>query len=144
LIAPAAVALYIASQQEESNLCEASRADRIRGSYENKIRFFASPEKVFEVFATEEDEGGNTQMSFCDFLECLTPYNFGEMTPSAATNEYLKKHTPDCLRFADVDDDGNISFTEFIFFLTLHQAPKGVIRRMFKKYNYKMTKEEFS
>jgi len=33
-------------------MCEASRSDRIRGNYENKIRFFASPEKIFEVFAT--------------------------------------------------------------------------------------------
>lgn len=28
-----------------------SRAEKIRGNYENKIRFFSPPEKVFEIFA---------------------------------------------------------------------------------------------
>lgn len=138
------LAYYVANQEEEKNLCEPSRADRIRGNYENKIRFFASPEKVFEVFATEEDEEGNTQMSYCDFLECLTPYNQGELMESDAVKEYLKDHTPKAMKFADSDGDGNISFTEFIFFLTIYQAPQGVIRRIFKKYNNKLTEEEFS
>jgi len=31
---------------------EVSQTDRIRGNYENKIRFFSPPEKVFEIFAT--------------------------------------------------------------------------------------------
>ena len=78
-MAPAVLALYIASREEDRNLCEATRADRIRGNYENKIRFFASPEKVFEVFATEEDKEGEPQMSYSDFLDCLTPYNQGEL-----------------------------------------------------------------
>ena len=40
-------------------LCEEpSTPDRIRGNYENKIRFFAAPEKIFETFATIRDETG--------------------------------------------------------------------------------------
>ena len=56
-------------------LCEASTADRIRGNYENKIRFFAPPEKIFEVFATNQQEDGGLQMSYSDFLRALTPFN---------------------------------------------------------------------
>ena len=123
LVAPAALAFYVANQEEEKNLCEPSRADRIRGNYENKIRFFASPEKVFEVFATEEDEQGNTQMSYSDFLDCLTPYSQGDLMEQSAIVEYLKNHTPEVLKIADSDGDGNISYTEFIFFLTIYQAP---------------------
>ena len=78
-LGPLAVAVYLATEEEKPNLCEASRADRIRGNYENKIRFFASPEKVFEVFSTQEDEKGDTQMSYSDFLHTLTPYNQGEL-----------------------------------------------------------------
>ena len=54
MLAPLAVALYQLNQ--DANECEPSRADKIRGGYENKIRFFASPEKVYEVFASETDE----------------------------------------------------------------------------------------
>jgi len=40
-------------QNEEYASCEAAtRADTIRGNYENKIRFFSPPEKSFEIFAT--------------------------------------------------------------------------------------------
>lgn len=79
MMIPLAVGLYAATKQEsEGNECEASRSDLIRGKYENKIRFFASPEKVFEVFATEQDEG-KPMMSYADFLHCITPYNFGEL-----------------------------------------------------------------
>lgn len=144
LIAPCALAVYLACQQEEASECEASRADLIRGSYENKIRFFASPEKVFEVFAGEEDSEGQTQMSYADFLRCLTPYNNMELLELKQIEEYLKEHTPQILKYADSDGDGQISYTEFVFFLMLYQCPEGVIHRIFKKYGGKLTSEEFS
>jgi hypothetical protein len=33
----------------------------------------------------------------------------------------------------DADGNGQICFTEFIFFLTFYQAPDGRIRKMFKR-----------
>ena len=67
----------------EPALCEtASTADRIRGNYENKIRFFASPEKIFEVFSTEQEDNGALQMSYSDFLRALTPYNYASIKDS--------------------------------------------------------------
>jgi len=72
-------------------------------------------------------------MSYSDFLHCMTPYNFGELLEQGEINEYLKDHTPSILKIADSDHDGKISYTEFIFFLTLYQAPDGKVRKMFKK-----------
>jgi len=132
LLAPLAIAFYMGSQNQEDTAveCEASRSDRIRGNYENKIRFFAAPEKVFEIFASEEDEGDqSTQMSYSDFLHCLTPYNNGELISDEDIKEYLKNNTPRIFEVADPDKNGQISYTEFIFFLTLHQVGQGRLRR---------------
>lgn len=40
-----------------------------------------------------------------------------------AIKEYLKDHVPEVMKFADSDGDGAISYTEFVFFLTIYQAP---------------------
>jgi hypothetical protein len=81
MVAPLALALYMNQRQEPTAVeCEASRADKIRGNYENKIRFFAAPEKVFEIFASEQD-GDELVMSYGDFLHAMTPYNMDELMP---------------------------------------------------------------
>ena len=51
-----ALAYYAYDQQSKPSDCEASTADRIRGNYENKVRFFSPPEKIFETFSTQKDE----------------------------------------------------------------------------------------
>jgi hypothetical protein len=120
LIAPLALAVYIAnSDLTESAVseCEPSRADRIRGSYENKIRFFSSPEKVFEVFSSIRTESGEVKMSYSDFLHALTPYTHGEL--NSVSDEYIKEQSEHIRSIIDYDDDGSISFTEFVFFLTI-------------------------
>ena len=99
---------------------------------------------MFEVFATEEDKEGEPQMSYSDFLDCLTPYNQGELMQREAIDTYVKDHTPAVMKYADSNCDGFISFTEFIFFLTIYQAPAGAMRRIFKKYDNKLTKEQFA
>ena len=60
-------------------LCEEpGTADRIRGKYENKIRFFAPPEKIFETFSSikSEEHDHKTYMTYADFFKSLTPYSF--------------------------------------------------------------------
>ena len=65
------------SQSADKNECEElSRAERIRGNYENKIRFFSPPEKTFEIFAHDKSEDGELEMSFADFLRAVTPFNY--------------------------------------------------------------------
>lgn len=141
-MAPLAVAMYMSTQtneQEAKAECEASRADRIRGNYENKIRFFASPEKVFDIFSTEEDDDVSL-MSYEDFLHCMTPYNNGELLTHEDIKEYLKENKMSVLQYVDADGSGTISYTEFVFFLTLHQVPPARLRKMFKRANDKMDK----
>jgi hypothetical protein len=114
------LAVYLADDQTRNKVvvaeCEASRADKIRGSYENKIRFFSSPEKVFEVFSSITTEAGEIRMSYGDFLHALTPYTYGEL--NNGSDEYLKKNSERIAHIIDYDGDGSISFTEFVFFLT--------------------------
>lgn len=111
LCAPLAIKVVNLSECEE-----APRADRIRGTYENKIRFFSPPEKIFETFAHSRDSEGNLVMSYADFFRALTPYNYTEMKDMKG---YFEKYQPDVLKVADANNDGVISFPEFLFFITI-------------------------
>lgn len=109
LVAPLALAVYIANDKlKEVTECEASRQDRIRGAYENKIRFFASPEKVFEVFSSIHTESGELRMSYADFLHALTPYTHGEL--NSCSEKFLEKNNEKIKSIIDFDGDGSISF----------------------------------
>ncbi len=63
-------------------LCEEERRlstqDKVRGTYENRIRFFASPEKMYETFASMKKEG-RLFLSYGDFLRAVTPFNYSPM-----------------------------------------------------------------
>ena len=59
-------------------------------------------------------------MSYSDFMHCMTPYNNAELLSTEEINDYLKDHTPNILKMADADNDGTISYCEFLFFLTLY------------------------
>ena len=104
----------------------ASTADNIRGQYENKIRFFSPPEKIFEIFATVQGENGALNMSYVDFLRTLTPYNYADLKSKEEIEKYLEKHgnqIKTVLKLADADGDGSVDFTEFLFFVTVLQMP---------------------
>ena len=78
-------------------------------------------------------------MTYSDFLKALSPYNYTPLFEG--TDDYVKEHTPRILKRVDVDNDGNICFTEFLFFLILLQAPPIKIRRIFKKHGENLTPE---
>lgn len=123
---------------------EAPRQDRIRGTYENKIRFFSPPEKIFETFAHSKDADGKLVMSYADFFRALTPYNYTEIKDN---KPYFEKYQPDVLKVADANGDGVISFPEFLFFITLLQLPIGLLAKEFAKVDakeMKMTREQFT
>ncbi len=44
--------LVIANDRMARQIVHPPTKERIRGQYENKIRFMSPPEKVFEIFAT--------------------------------------------------------------------------------------------
>jgi hypothetical protein len=119
---------------------EAPRQDRIRGTYENKIRFFSPPEKIYETFASVKNEDGKLVMSYSDFFRALTPYNYTEFK---SNKEYFEKYNPDILKVADVNGDGVISFPEFFFFITILQLPDSLLHHEFAKFdpiNLKLSK----
>lgn len=136
---------YLNQKNNESySECEeVSRASKIRGAYENKIRFYSPPEKVFEVFSSEKTESGEMRMSYPDFLRAMIPYSYGPLENNA--EEYLKNNKPYIIGVVDPNQDGQISFTEFFFFLEILQTPFAIFRKMFRKYpGGKLTKQQFS
>lgn len=100
---------------------------------------------MFEIFSTIKTEEGELCMSYADLLRTMTPYNYGELQDKEFINKYLEKHAPRLLTQVDVNKDGQISFTEFFFFMLMLQIPPAKLRKKFKKHkDGKMTKEEFS
>lgn len=41
------------------------------------------------------EETGQLEMSYTDFLHCMTPYNNGELLEQSDIEEYLKNYTPE-------------------------------------------------
>ena len=112
----------------QPSLCaDPSTADRIRGNYENKIRFFSPPEKIFETFSTAKDEDNHLMMKYEDLLRALTPYNYCDIKDPKDYMEKWHHKIEKILHYADADNDGTISFTEFFFFITLLQIPDKLI-----------------
>ena len=144
LLMCAPMAFKIVNFQRSADCAEAPRQDRIRGTYENKIRFFSPPEKIFETFAHTRNEQGTLVMSYADFFRALTPYNYTEFKDNKA---YFEKYQPEVLKVADANNDGSISFPEFFFFITILQLPIGIIAKEFAKSDpatLHMNREQFS
>jgi len=134
LFAPlAAVMLYQAANSEkEAASCEGlDMGEKLRGTYENKIRFFCAPEKIFEIFANQKTEEGKLVMSYEDFFKCVTPFNY---TTSGNAVDYFKKYKVKSLELIDADGSGQIDFPEFVFFIILLQIQPNKLRKRFKKY----------
>ncbi|TNV81655.1 hypothetical protein FGO68_gene3874 [Halteria grandinella] len=144
LLGGATLALLLSANSNLSECEEAPRQDRIRGTYENKIRFFSPPEKIFETFAHSKDADGKLVMSYADFFRALTPYNYTEIKDN---KPYFEKYQPDVLKVADANGDGVISFPEFLFFITLLQLPIGLLAKEFAKVDakeMKMNRDQFT
>ena len=55
-------------------------------------------------------------MTYKDFFKAVTPYNY---TSPRDMEDYFKRFNPKTLKIIDVDDSGQIDFTEFFFFILL-------------------------
>jgi len=71
---------------------------------------------MYEVFATLKTEEGEASMTYDDFYRANTPYNYTELR---SPEDYMEKYKPELMEIVDCDKNGQISFTEFFFFLTL-------------------------
>lgn len=130
-------------KKEDTNECEGlEMSDKMRGLYENKIRFFCAPEKVFEIFASNKDEEGRLVMSYQDFFKAVTPFTY---SPPKDMDEYFKRFNPKLISIVDCDKSNSIEFTEFFFFILLLQVPVNTLRKQFLKYpDQKMDHSQFS
>jgi hypothetical protein len=71
-------------------------------------------------------------MSIGDFLKCITPFNYSNSETNV--EKYLQDHSPKMLiAICDANNSGTISYTEFVFYLTLMQTPIQSFRRYFRR-----------
>lgn len=116
-----------------------SYQERIRGVYENKIRQNASPEKVFETFASVKD-GRKFFMSPNDLFKAITPFNY---SPNSAY-DFFKDRESFIISIVDANKDGRISFPEYFFFVVLLSTNASQFEKMFKKRGGRLGADEFT
>ncbi|KAI8811107.1 hypothetical protein BJ742DRAFT_798232 [Cladochytrium replicatum] len=112
------------------------------GNYENKLRFFSHPYKVFQHFASVKKDGVR-YMTAQDFIRSLIPYR--EHSQGSRS-----KRVPSAEQFfslADMDGDGLISYSEYLIFLTLLGTPEYQWKVSFKLFDVNgdglISKDEF-
>ncbi|WCJ30345.1 Calcium uptake protein mitochondrial [Euphorbia peplus] len=128
---------------------------RIFFNYEKRIRLRSPPEKVFEYFASFRAPNGELLMTPADMMRAVVPvfppseshnvregYLGGERRPG----ELRCPHSEFFMLF-DVNNDGLISFKEYIFFVTLLSIPESAFSVAFKMFDVdhsgEIDKEEF-
>ncbi|XP_015572510.1 calcium uptake protein, mitochondrial [Ricinus communis] len=124
-------------------------------NYEKRIRLRSPPEKVFEYFASFEGRNGELLMKPADLMRAVVPV-FPPSESHLVREGYLSgERKPGDLRCApseffmlfDVDNDGLISFKEYIFFVTLLSIPESSFSVAFKMFdidnNGEIDMEEF-
>ncbi|KAF8393110.1 hypothetical protein HHK36_021351 [Tetracentron sinense] len=124
-------------------------------NYEKRIRLRSPPEKVFEYFASFQTPGGEVLMTPEDLMRAVVP-----VFPPSESNLVREGHLrgerePGELQCApssffmlfDTNNDGLISFAEYIFFVTLLSIPESSFSMAFKMFdrdnNGEIDKEEF-
>ncbi|CAL9227677.1 unnamed protein product [Arabidopsis halleri] len=124
-------------------------------NYEKRLRLQSPPEKVFEYFASIRTDKGEILMKPADLMRAIVPvfppseshlvregYLTGERNPGE-----LRCSPSEFFMLFDVDNDGLISFKEYIFFVTLLSIPESSFAVAFKMFdtdnNGEIDKEEF-
>lgn len=124
-------------------------------NYEKRIRMRSPPEKVYEYFATFTNSDGKVLMTPADLMRAVVPV-FPPSESNLVRDGYLRgEKKPGELRcppseffiLFDVDNDGLISFKEYIFFVTLLSIPESSFSVAFKMFdiddNGEIDREEF-
>ncbi|XP_042491952.1 calcium uptake protein, mitochondrial-like [Macadamia integrifolia] len=128
---------------------------RVFFNYEKRIRMRSPPEKVFEYFASFRTPGGEVFMTPADLMRAVVPvfppsesnliregYLRGERSPGE-----LRCETSNFFMLFDTNNDGFISFAEYIFLVTLLSIPEysfAVVFKMFDlDHNGEIDREEF-
>ncbi|KAG9450216.1 hypothetical protein H6P81_010181 [Aristolochia fimbriata] len=128
---------------------------RIFFNYEKRIRTQSPPEKVFEYFASHRASNGEVLMTPADLMRAVVPV-FPPSESNIVREGYLRgEQRPGDLKcppskffmLFDTNNDGLISFPEYIFFVTLLSIPETSFSVAFKMFdidhNGEIALEEF-
>nr|GEU74782.1 calcium uptake protein, mitochondrial [Tanacetum cinerariifolium] len=128
---------------------------RIFFNYEKRLRMLSPPEKVFEYFASVENTRGEILMTPGDLMRAIVPV-FPPSESNVVRDGSLRgEKSPGELHCApseffmlfDVNNDGLISFKEYIFFVTLLSIPESSFAVAFKMFDIdndgEIDREEF-
>ncbi|KAM7492933.1 hypothetical protein LguiB_027542 [Lonicera macranthoides] len=112
-------------------------------NYEKRIRVQSTPEKVFEYFASFKNTEGKNLMTPADLMRAVVPV-FPPSESNLVRDGYLRgERSPGELRCSnseffmlfDVNNDGLISFKEYIFLFTLLSIPESSFSVAFKMFD---------
>ncbi|KGN55467.1 calcium uptake protein, mitochondrial [Cucumis sativus] len=124
-------------------------------NYEKRIRLYSPPEKVYEYFASFRAPDGELLMTPMDLMRAVIPvfppseshlvrdgYLCGERNPGE-----LRCAPSNLLMLFDINNDGHVSFKEYIFLKTLLSIPESSFIVTFKMFDLnndgEIDKEEF-
>lgn len=128
---------------------------RIFFNYERRIRLQSPPEKVFDYFSSVRRPSGEVLMTPADLMRAVVPV-FPPSESDRVREGYLRGeripgdlYCPPSKFFMlfDMNNDGLISFPEYIFFVTLLSIPESSFEVAFKMFdldnNGEIDQEEF-
>eukprot|EP00127_Corallochytrium_limacisporum_P003080 Clim_evm9s146 gene=Clim_evmTU9s146 len=114
--------------------------DRTIIAYENRIRNYSNPDKIFRYFATLSVDG-TVYMTVDDFVRSLTP---GDIQPQKYGLDLYKHISQEEMqrRAAKAETSGNffesglfIPFSEYMFLLSIMQTPNRKFEIAFKMFD---------
>uniref|UniRef100_A0A7S4MIC8 EF-hand domain-containing protein n=1 Tax=Vannella robusta TaxID=1487602 RepID=A0A7S4MIC8_9EUKA len=97
----------------------------------NSGRTIGTPKTLFEQYATVKGDDGQLMMTISDFLRVITPF---ETITNVDTSSF-KGDLSQLLKSVDLDNDGLITYAEFIFFTTLLAIPPKYSRTAFRMFD---------
>ncbi|KAJ6849852.1 putative calcium uptake protein 1, mitochondrial [Iris pallida] len=124
-------------------------------NYEKRIRMQSPPEKIFEYFASFRSPDGEVFMLPADLMRAIVPVFPPSESDIVKGGNLRGDHHPGELCCApseffllfDTNNDGLISFPEYIFFVTLLSIPESSFSVAFKMFdldhNGEIEMEEF-
>jgi hypothetical protein len=119
--------------------------DENAGIKENKVRFFGAPEQIFKAFASTKDDDGNSLMSYQDFFQAMTPYNYQAPKDNSEYFAKYKEQISSTMKVAsNTEEDELITFNEFYFFVLVCQLQEKVFIKEFNKFKGKMTAKQIA
>ena len=128
---------------------------RVFFNYEKRIRLQSPPEKVFEYFASIRTPSGEVFMTPADLMRAVVPVFPPSESSRVREGSLRGEQVPGALEcdpskffmLFDTNNDGLISFSEYIFFVTLLSIPEYNFSVAFKMFdinsNGEIDKEEF-